>query len=150
MTPSLFPSVHICGATRPALTCRLIFQAGQLWDHISQRLMAVVVDLFRRQRTQRKCQAILAQWHAMSIATAVLQQQGRSAAQRLQALRLRQSWQIWRRAHCRALAARQQQYSKMVYELLKVCQQCILWVLNSVLSLSLHVVWIDSLRQGPT
>ena len=85
--------------------------------------MAAVCWSFRRHQSQRECQAVLAQWHAISAANAVLQQQGRSAARQLQALRLRQAWQLWRRAHRQELAARQRQYSKMVYELLKVCQQ---------------------------
>ena len=42
MRPALFPSVHFCGATGPALTCRITVQAVQLWDHISQCLMAIV------------------------------------------------------------------------------------------------------------
>lgn len=62
-------------------------------------------------------------WHAVSAARAQLQQQARAAAQRLQALRLRQTWQLWRRALRQTLAARQRQYSKMMYELLKVCTQ---------------------------
>lgn len=56
----------------------------------------------------------------MSTARALLQQQGRAVARSLQALRLKQAWQYWRRAHRQTLAARQRQYSKMVYELLKV------------------------------
>lgn len=56
----------------------------------------------------------------MSTARAQLQQQGRAVARSLQALRLKQAWQYWRRAHRQSLAARQHRYSKMVYELLKV------------------------------
>ncbi|KAA6425694.1 MAG: hypothetical protein FRX49_04591 [Trebouxia sp. A1-2] len=62
---------------------------------------------------------VLQHWRSICTVRALLQQQGRAATHSLQLLRLKQAWQLWRRAHRAALAARQRQYSKMVYELLK-------------------------------
>jgi len=73
----------------------------------------------RRQHRQRSCRQVLHHWRYICTVRA-LQQQGRAAAHSLQLLRLKQAWQLWRRAHRAALAARQRQYSKMVYELLTV------------------------------
>ncbi len=74
----------------------------------------------RRQHRQRSCRQVLQHWRSICTVRALLQQQGRAATHSLQLLRLKQAWQLWRRAHRAALAARQRQYSKMVYELLKV------------------------------
>jgi len=75
---------------------------------------------FRRQHRQRSCRQVLHHWCSICAVRALLQQQGRAATHSLQLLRLKQAWQLWRQAHRAALAARQHQYSKMVYELLKV------------------------------
>lgn len=75
---------------------------------------------FRRQHRQHSCRQVLHHWRSICTVRALLQQQGRAVTCSLQLLRLKQAWQLWRRAHRAALAARQRQYSKMVYELLKV------------------------------
>jgi len=74
----------------------------------------------RRQHRQRSCRQVLQHWRSICTVRALLQQQARAATRSLHLLRLKQAWQLWRRGHRATLAARQRQYSKMVYGLLKV------------------------------
>lgn len=92
--------------------------------HARQKCAQVVQNLSlmrcRRQHRQRRCRQLLHHWRSISRVRALLQQQGRAVTHSLQLLRLKRTWQLWRRAHRAALATRQSQYSKMVWELLKV------------------------------
>ncbi|DBA74326.1 TPA: hypothetical protein ACH3X1_011100 [Trebouxia sp. C0004] len=104
---------------------RLQQAAGNVWQHDHQLKVDTKLHFLsqlkaRRQHRQRSCRQVLHHWGSICTVRALLQQQGRAATRSLQVLRLKQAWQLWRRAHRAALAARQQQYSKMVYEVLKV------------------------------
>lgn len=82
----------------------------------------------RKQHQLRMCKRVLQQWRGISSLRGLLQQQGRAAARSLGRLRLRQWWQLWQRWHRCALGARQRQYSKMVYDLLKVAAWMWIWM----------------------
>lgn len=101
--------------------------------------------------------AVFKHWQTVSSVRVLLQRQGRAVAGSLQALRLRQAWQLWRRNHRQALAAQQRKYIRMVHDLLKVIHQdpaCmppspsmirILWLRTDVIA-ALHMTCVNGPR----
>ncbi|KAL0021940.1 hypothetical protein WJX79_009419 [Trebouxia sp. C0005] len=108
------------GGASPRASRRVLLACVKGWAAAAQK--SRMGHLLRHAEDACQVACLKSAWHAWK---GYSKQQGMygsmitSSRQQHRRRSCRQAWQLWRRAHRAALAARQRQYSKMVYELLK-------------------------------